>query len=1268
MQHAAVSFLSAVLGDSTGAAILWSPEEEGGPHLGTTREEILRHIDNGCSSTELLTGDGELLGLSLVFATVAEAKAAIDRYGPPSLVLSNGEMAVLAYLFDRAIAETDPVYDAARAVLRTAAGATTQSIPLPGVNGWDYGRDADEADVAAGALPTFTLDQLQAKFGMRALAAELARLDAADAEEEPAPIAEEPPAAEPAPAGEGERFNDASVYGAFPDGVLDRAMAIGAAKSEQSDKWPNVEMTLGQFIAKLSTHAVGAKNGESFVTGETIDKRRTKGAMRAMHLMGIDVDCGVPVGEVVSRLRQLGFLAVVYTTHSHLKAATEISQTKFHNWAKKRSGDTEATTERLREFLVEVRGYTPAIAGTVQLLETKHDSDGIKIVVGHDPMHKFRVIVPLAAPFVFADQPVSHMEAMKLWGRKIRGLAKLIGVPLDESCLDPSRLFYLPRHAKGAAHETHIVAGALLDIATIAEAGKGEGADAGDPFASAASALGAREVTRSEDGRHTKNGIDLWRWNKTYGQGFEIAQVFRDYVPDKIRDDHGDKLTIECPFDGEHSNPGDEEDKGCFVSNASDNPQQTGFVFKCSHNSCSDRGKTDFLCEALNQGWFSDEELTNPDNISIEVEIELEESDANAADDPGADNPAAEGNIQDARKRIKTFTSATPAEDIEDVLMVLARNRASKTQCSKVLQDIKKQTKLPIGDLRGGLKECQAKARQERLKAEAENGEFGPRDSKGRLRLSLTDHGFDGCLDAAKARLIKDNVGTEDSRPQKPRLFNYGNGLTKLNRNPATGEVSTMRCDVDQLRGEMHRSMRFLESTENGERVVEPHQGVARLILVDDDAQKFPVLKAINTSPFFATDGTLVVQEGYHWRSGYYFAPLDGMEIPLPPRHPTAQEALAAAEWIQEELYHDFPFHDEQTGGKASRAHVMALLLQFFMRAMIPGPTPIYFFTKPQPGTGAGLTIESTIIAATGRAAQAQTEIKTEDEIRKSIITKLLSGASYYWLDNIAKTVDSSAFASATTSGMVTDRKLGTNEDITVPVYMAWIFAGNNAAVSDELTRRCVPIRLDAKQDPLKRSKRVQFKHPRLLEWVKDNRGEIVKRCLTIIQYWINAGKPQWSKAATDTLDSFEAWSAIMGGVLECIDMGDVFLANLDEVRRSSTERSEWDTFIQIWWERWGSKPRPIGDPDGHGDWNGNDSLLTAIEENQVDLGLRGGVDNSVKTRSFAAMLVKRKDFVFEIEQGRYALRTGLSSPDPKDRRKFFKLELAPDDPAEKKK
>jgi putative DNA primase/helicase len=84
------------------------------------------------------------------------------------------------------------------------------------------------------------------------------------------------------------------------------------------------------------------------------------------------------------------------------------------------------------------------------------------------------------------------------------------------------------------------------------------------------------------------------------------------------------------------------------------------------------------------------------------------------------------------------------------------------------------------------------------------------------------------------------------------------------------------------------------------------------------------------------------------------------------------------------------------------------------------------------------------------------------------------------------------------------------------------------------------------------------------------------------VQNWLAAGKPSFKGRP---LGSFEAWSRIMGGILQAAGIAG-FLGNQNEFYESADE----DTlaarcFVQVWWERYQNRPVLAADlvPSGEG-------------------------------------------------------------------------------------
>jgi hypothetical protein len=395
-------------------------------------------------------------------------------------------------------------------------------------------------------------------------------------------------------------------------------------------------------------------------------------------------------------------------------------------------------------------------------------------------------------------------------------------------------------------------------------------------------------------------------------------------------------------------------------------------------------------------------------------------------------------------------------------------------------------------------------------------------------------------------------------------VFGFGVPPVPVRVSRAGGTPSTQTLSEDRLRNRLDRAASWVKTTSKGDVVpIEPPLSIVRNMLADA-TYPLPPLLAITEVPTFAPDGTYASRPGYHAGAQTYYAPAPGFSMPEIEDPPSPAAIRAARELILGELLVDFPFT-----GDAEKANAVALLIQPFARRMIDGPTPFMLIEKPAAGTGATLLAEVVALITTGRSVGAMSEGRDEDEWRKRLTAKLRSAPSIIMIDNIRRRLDSAVVASALTATEIEDRVLGTSDNIRLPVQCTWIGTGNNPALSSEMTRRTVRIRLDAKRD--RPWLREEFRHDPLIPWVRKERGAIVAACLTLVRAWAVAGRP--TPANRPTLGSYESWSRVMGGILEVAGI-DGFLGNLDEFYEASdTEGADIRAFLAAWWEQHGAKP-----------------------------------------------------------------------------------------------
>jgi hypothetical protein len=336
-----------------------------------------------------------------------------------------------------------------------------------------------------------------------------------------------------------------------------------------------------------------------------------------------------------------------------------------------------------------------------------------------------------------------------------------------------------------------------------------------------------------------------------------------------------------------------------------------------------------------------------------------------------------------------------------------------------------------------------------------------------------------------------------------------------------------------------------------------PPKDVAADILTLADWPGIPALGSIVNAPVFGKDGTLHSKEGYNDTTQLYYTG----GVTVGDTTPTAERVAWAKEMLLTELMGNFPFKDD-----ASRAHALTYLLSPFVREMINGPVPPTVFDAPTEGTGKSLLINVCTYVFLGHDAATMADTADDDEWRKRITSKLLSGSTHALIDNINREIDSGVLANVWTQPIWDDRTLGVNRDVKIPNRMIWALSANNIQLSRENTRRVVWCRLDANMERPATRSADEFRHPDLRSWLAENRDDLVTAALILVRAWLAAGRPKFKGRAKG---SYESWAYIMGGIL-CVVGVDGFLSNEDELfNHAVTDADEMGEFIDEWWNKY---------------------------------------------------------------------------------------------------
>jgi hypothetical protein len=446
-----------------------------------------------------------------------------------------------------------------------------------------------------------------------------------------------------------------------------------------------------------------------------------------------------------------------------------------------------------------------------------------------------------------------------------------------------------------------------------------------------------------------------------------------------------------------------------------------------------------------------------------------------------------------------------------------------------------------------------------------------------------------------------------DNEP--PWLFYHGGAPVRVEIDPPGG-ARLRELTPERLRYELTLAATWYRRKQIGGEWKElpaapTRDTTANMLAYPDDRIPLPLLQRIVRAPCFAPDGSLQVTPGYH-PAGQVLVCLEaGLRIPDVARAPTTQDGEHAKALVGE-LIGEFPFVAD-----ADRTHAVAMMLGPFVRDLIGGPTPLHLVEAPAPGTGKGLLSNCVLMAGVGGDVGAMTYGRNEDETRKRIVSRLREGKPAILIDNVTLTIDSAALSSALTEPMVSDRLLGTNEMLNLPVRCTWAATANNPQLSTEIARRCIRIRLDAKTDRPWQRDAATFRHPALYEWARLHRGELIWAALTLVQSWLAAGRPP---ARVRPLGSYESWSRVVGGILAYAGLPG-FLDNLDELYEAADgEGAVWRRFVQAWWED--HRGNPVGV-----------AVLYPLAETMEDFDLGKGEQRAQKT-ALGMGLKRRRDMV----------------------------------------
>lgn len=327
-----------------------------------------------------------------------------------------------------------------------------------------------------------------------------------------------------------------------------------------------------------------------------------------------------------------------------------------------------------------------------------------------------------------------------------------------------------------------------------------------------------------------------------------------------------------------------------------------------------------------------------------------------------------------------------------------------------------------------------------------------------------------------------------------------------------------------------------------------------------------PAIAQLIGTPTLRHDGSLLWREGYDHKSGLYLVrELAGVDIPT---DPTPRQAEAANEALAA-IFRGFPYDDGARPG-LGLAVALAGVLGAVLRPTLPA-APMIAVSAPEAGTGKSYLVDCIAMLATGARAPVAAIGHGDEEFEKALGANLLNGRPLLSLDNIVGPLGGALLCMAITQSSVEVRQLGANKTLRLPATTALFATGNNLRLRDDMSRRALICRLNARcEHPEERS----FESDLLAE-IAARRAELVKAALTIARWHHQRRDPAPCRGRQ--FAGFEEWCARVRDPLLALGHADPVEA-LELSRAADRGAEQFRAFALAWWEAFGDRRLTVAD------------------------------------------------------------------------------------------
>jgi hypothetical protein len=432
---------------------------------------------------------------------------------------------------------------------------------------------------------------------------------------------------------------------------------------------------------------------------------------------------------------------------------------------------------------------------------------------------------------------------------------------------------------------------------------------------------------------------------------------------------------------------------------------------------------------------------------------------------------------------------------------------------------------------------------------------------------------FEGNLEEriqTAVKLKEPAVESDEESDPRPGLFlakdlseDKGECLRFLTQTPGLYQRSGRLCVIDEvqddpkgrripkialvehprLAGILSSKARFFKVKKNGEGepTYPPTDLLKALLEIGEWPSEIPLLKGLTSTPILRSDGSIFTGDGYDPETGFALK-AGTIAWPAFPSDPLS---------IFEEMLMDFAWESEN-----DKSAAVAMLLTALAFPAFQGPSPMFLITAPKPGSGKTLLANLSGIIAYGKEPPPLV-YGTSEENAKLLTALAKEGAPIAFFDNVRGSIGrDSGLELAITSTQGGGRILGSSATICCDWRPLWLSTGNSVVISSEdMARRIVPIRLKVYDGIERPEERTGFRHDPLMEWVREQRPELVMAALALLRNRIvNRDEKVGPKLGT-----FQGWADLVCGAIIQAGLPNP-LGHRECLRENSTDASELET------------------------------------------------------------------------------------------------------------